>query len=331
MAAVADTLTGMSPYSDFASAAQGAVEFLHERVGLDLWLVTQLRDDQQVALVAHPKRLVLPGMSIPWAEGFCRRMVAGEGPRVASVTAAVPAYAGLALGPAQRVAAYLGVPLLRSDGALFGTLCGFGLRAQPASLARHLPLAEHTARMLSTVLAQEGAAVAQEEVIRAAIADSERDAVTGLLNRRGWERAIEVEEARCRRSGAAAAVVALDLDGLKSVNDSQGHGAGDDYLRTVAEILVDHSRPTDVVARVGGDEFAVLLNRPSVPGGPGYDDGDTAYLQRLQGQLAAAHCSASIGLSRRRDDGLDAAWARADSAVYDVKLGRRYASPNSPS
>src|SRR4051812_19289306 len=111
MTATVAALDGVTPFEDFRSAAQGAVEFLHDRIGLDLWLVTEVKHDRQYAVVAHPSRPVQPGMSIPWAEGFCRRMVAGEAPRVASVTAAVPAYAGLTFGPAVRVAAYVGVPL----------------------------------------------------------------------------------------------------------------------------------------------------------------------------------------------------------------------------
>jgi diguanylate cyclase len=318
-----DARAGVHPYTDFSEASQGAVEFLHERIGLDLWLVTRVEDDRQVAVVAHPRQVVEPGMAIPWAEGFCSRMVEGKGPRIASVTAAVPAYAGLSFGPAKRVSAYVGVPLLRDDGALFGTLCGFGMRAQPPSLNRHLPLVEHTARMLSTVLAQEGAAVARQHRIEQVLAESERDALTGLLNRRGWERAMEVEEARCRRQGVEATVVVLDLDELKSVNDAAGHAAGDDYLRRVAQVLVDNSRPIDVVARTGGDEFAVLIARPTGDG-DAESHSNIAYLERLSGQLAAAECAASVGMARRRDsDGIFGAWQRADAAMYEAKGGRR--------
>jgi diguanylate cyclase len=346
--AATDPLAGVSPFPGFLSAAQGAVEFLHERIGLDLWLVTEVQDNRQVAVVAHPNQMVLPGMSLPWAEGFCSRMVAGQGPRVASVTAAVPAYAGLALGPAQRVAAYLGVPLLRSDGTLYGTLCGFALRAQPVTLGRHLPLVEHMARMLGTVLAQEEVAAQREELIAQAIADSERDVLTGLLNRRGWERAVEQEEARCRRTGSGAIVVVLDLDGLKSVNDTEGHAAGDAYLRCVADVLTENSRPTDVVARIGGDEFAVLAGRAG-PAPSGSEASDFALVERLERRLAATGCSASVGMSGRRgardinwaDDnrgadgnngagdsngagnGIAAAWSVADAAMYAVKIRRR--------
>jgi diguanylate cyclase (GGDEF)-like protein len=307
------------PYRGFAEAARGVTAFLHATVGLDLWLVTQVRDDRQVAVAASPATVVQPGMNIPWAEGFCTRMADGRGPRVAAVTAAVPAYAGLSFSPAFEVNAYLGVPIVRADGALLGTLCGFGSRPQPATLADHLPLVEQTARLLATVLDHEGAVVARQRTIERVIADSERDVLTGLLNRRGWERALAAEEARCARSGLPATVIVLDLDGLKQVNDSAGHAAGDDLLRRTAEVLQEDSRPTDVLARLGGDEFAVLV---TATGSDPDDAGADAYVARLSGRLTAAEVPVSLGYAPRTG-GLVQAWHRADAAMYDVKARRR--------
>lgn len=317
-----DPLSGVAPFRDFAGAASGVLAFLHERVGLDLWLVTQVVGDRQVAVAAHPQTLVAPGMGIPWAEGFCSRMVSGAGPRVASVTAAVPGYAGLSFGPAGRVSSYIGVPLVRADGTLFGTLCGFGVRAQPPTLNRFLPLVEHTARLLSTVLAQEGDVLARERRINRVLEESERDVLTGLLNRRGWERAVDVEEERCRRDGGSATVLVLDLDGLKAVNDADGHAAGDAYLCRTADVLHRNSRPSDIVARTGGDEFAVLVAQPPGRHGPSVD---AAYVARLASELAAADCPVSIGYAPRRpeSDDVATAWARADQAMYEAKTERR--------
>jgi diguanylate cyclase (GGDEF)-like protein len=307
------------PYASFADAARGVTSFLHSAVGLDLWLVTQVQDDRQVAVAASPPTLVAPGMGIPWAEGFCSRMSDGRGPRVAAVTAEVPAYAGLGFGPARDVRAYLGVPLLRADGAIYGTLCGFGRQPQPATLADHLPLVEQAARLLSTVLEHEGAVVARERTLERVIADSERDVLTGLLNRRGWERALAGEEARCARSGSPATVIVLDLDGLKTVNDTQGHAAGDELLRRTAEVLVENSRPSDILARLGGDEFAVLV---TATGSDPDELGDQAYVARLAGRLAAAEIAVSLGYAPRRA-GLVQSWDRADAEMYAVKLRQR--------
>jgi diguanylate cyclase (GGDEF)-like protein len=316
---VSGPVVDVTPYAGFPDAARGVVAFLHAAVGLDLWLVTQVRDDRQVAVAASPATLVRPGMGIPWAEGFCTRMADGRGPRVAAVTAAVPAYAGLGFGPAADVNAYLGVPLVRADGALYGTLCGFGLQPQPETLAAHLPLVEQAARLLATILEHEGAVVARQRTIERVIADSERDVLTGLLNRRGWERALAAEEARCARSGSPATVIVLDLDGLKEVNDSGGHAAGDELLRRTAEVLKENSRPSDVLARLGGDEFAVLV---TATGSDPDDVGEHAYVARLSGRFAAAEVSVSLGYAPR-SVGLVQAWHRADAAMYDAKARRR--------
>jgi GAF domain-containing protein len=146
-------IADVAPWRDFTGAACGALEFLHEQLGWDVWTVTRVVDDRQVVLQSHPPSAVPPGASFPWSESFCRLMVAGEAPRAATVTAAVPEYAARSLGPGSRVAAYLGVPLVTADGRLFGTLCAVAFRARPRSAARDLPLVEVVARMLSTLMA----------------------------------------------------------------------------------------------------------------------------------------------------------------------------------
>ena len=104
---------------------------------------------------------------------------------------------------------------------------------------------------------------AQLEQSRARISDLEAridiDPLTELLNRRGFERELVRSVAYVKRYGARAALIFLDLDGFKPVNDRHGHAAGDAVLKAVAAALVRHVRASDVVARIGGDEFVVLL------------------------------------------------------------------------
>jgi diguanylate cyclase (GGDEF)-like protein len=88
---------------------------------------------------------------------------------------------------------------------------------------------------------------------------SNTDPLTGLLNRRRFHERLEDEIGRCRRFGRTASVLCVDVDRLKSVNDRFGHAAGDLALCTVARTLTDGTRTVDAVARIGGDEFAVLL------------------------------------------------------------------------
>ena len=88
---------------------------------------------------------------------------------------------------------------------------------------------------------------------------SSRDALTGLANRRAFELALGREIDRVARSGEPALLLALDIDHFKRVNDQWGHNAGDQVIKAVAHALVDSVRPMDLVARVGGEEFAIIL------------------------------------------------------------------------
>jgi GAF domain-containing protein len=143
----------VAPWPDFAAAASGALQFLHEHLNWDVWMVTRVSDGRQIVLCACPDTTVRPGAQLPWEESFCRAMVEGRAPRVATVTAAVPEYAPLTKGLGRHVAAYLGVPLVTADGQLFGTVCGVAFRAKPLSATRDLPVVEMVARMLSTLMA----------------------------------------------------------------------------------------------------------------------------------------------------------------------------------
>ena len=92
---------------------------------------------------------------------------------------------------------------------------------------------------------------------------SSRDALTGLANRRHFEMVLAREIDRVARAGEPALLLLLDIDHFKRVNDSHGHAAGDLVLKAVSEALLDCVRPMDTVARIGGEEFAIVL--PNCP------------------------------------------------------------------
>jgi GAF domain-containing protein len=146
-------IADVAPWPNWCSAAEGTLRFLSAHVGWDLWLVTRMVDQRQVVLLAHPDGAVGPGVELPWEASFCRQMIAGSAPRLATVTAAVPAYAARSTGPLRNVAAYVGVPLVTPDLELFGTICGVAYRAKPRSAARELDVVEEAARMLSSLMA----------------------------------------------------------------------------------------------------------------------------------------------------------------------------------
>jgi diguanylate cyclase (GGDEF)-like protein len=108
-----------------------------------------------------------------------------------------------------------------------------------------------------------GSAAYLQALIDQLVDMSSRDALTGLANRRSFELALGREVDRVARSGEPALLLMVDIDHFKRVNDSHGHAAGDLVIRAVAQALTDSIRPMDLVARIGGEEFAVLL--PNCP------------------------------------------------------------------
>lgn len=101
---------------------------------------------------------------------------------------------------------------------------------------------------------------AQEAELRAA---ASTDSLTGLMNRRGFEEALNRQLAFSLRHGSPGALLLIDIDGFKAVNDEAGHHTGDELLQEIAETVADTLRTSDVVARVGGDEFAAILGEAS--------------------------------------------------------------------
>ena len=179
------------------------------------------------------------------------------------------------------------------------------------------PAIELFGRLLSDVLEQELRAETAVRRAERAEAEAYGDELTGLYNRRGWDRLLAIEEARCRRYGHPACVLSVDADGLKRVNDAFGHAAGDDLLRRLATALREATRSQDVVARVGGDEFAVLAVECRL-------EAAEALAARIEERLLVAGVSASVGVGARDPArGLVQTWQAADDRMYERKRLRR--------
>lgn len=306
------------PYADFAAASRAVLEYLRTHVPLALWMVTRTDGRHWVVLQADDRSYgVRVGDMLPYAESLCAQRVAGRAPAIAPDVDAVPAYRDAPARRRARVGAYVSIPLQREDGSLFGTLCAVHPEAQDAALLRQEPLLDLLARQLATILHYD---LAREEAWRRALrseAEACTDALTGVLNRRGWDYLCEREEQRSRDLGEALAVLVYDLDDLKRVNDEAGHAAGDALLQRTAQVLRTALPPLAGLARTGGDEFAVLL-----PGHAAAQGGDLA--EALRHALAAAGVRASCGLAERKPyRGLQEAWQRADAAMYADKQARR--------
>lgn len=153
-----------------------------------------------------------------------------------------------------------------------------------------------------------------------------RDPLTGLANRRLLDELLDAELARTHRNDAPLAVAYIDLDGLKLVNDTHGHDAGDAVLRAVAGRLVSTVRSSDVVARIGGDEFVIVYEPTAGHPDRLVDRIDALLSQPIEiGDGVPVVCPASIGTADTRMVGRDPArlLAAADDAMYQVKRVRQ--------
>ncbi|PAU76643.1 sensor domain-containing diguanylate cyclase [Halomonas salipaludis] len=157
--------------------------------------------------------------------------------------------------------------------------------------------------------------------------EAEHDPLTGLLNRRGFERRLEEALVEWKKAGTPSALLMFDLDHFKPINDRGGHALGDEMLRRIAQVLAWEVRNSDHVARQGGDEFAVLLPSCSLN-----------QAQRLAEKLRQAiseiyvehedstyHVTMSMGLTGllESDEDIETVLARADAASYRAKAAGR--------
>ncbi len=208
------------------------------------------------------------------------------------------------------------------------------LVASVAWLGWGLALVSWLARRILRLLEERDHARAEARRVRQ---DSERDALTGVLNRGAWRNRLEKATADAVDSGRPVSVLFFDIDLFKLVNDSLGHGVGDDCLRVVSATVGEELRGGDVLGRLGGEEFAVIL-----PGARRIHA--LAVAERIR-QSVQQHCkvvgeeivelTVSIGAAEYLgpDEPLDTLMERADRAMYVAKDSGRnmvVADPQSP-
>jgi len=159
----------------------------------------------------------------------------------------------------------------------------------------------------------------QEQALAALTQQARSDPLTGLANRRAFDERMAAEVARAQRRAQPVALVLLDVDGLKPVNDTRGHAAGDALLQAVAALLRAQARTIDLAARIGGDEFALLLPETDHAGA-------VTLVQRLTAAAADQHIDGypvrcSAGIAVYPDDGrtVEALLRSADGALYRAK------------
>ncbi|GAA3752933.1 sensor domain-containing diguanylate cyclase [Terriglobus aquaticus] len=206
---------------------------------------------------------------------------------------------------------YAGVPLRTPDGYNIGSLCA--LDTQPRSFEPS---------QIEVLKNFAGLVVEELELRRIAQVDSLTEAVT----RRGFLLEIEKAISTFRRSGRSAALIVLDVDHFKQVNDTHGHGVGDCVLREVCAALMPMLRREDVMGRLGGEEFGVLLNTTNLDEGQATAERLRAAVEKLRFSATVPfQVTASFGVACL-EPGCDEpeVWlARADEALYAAKRGGR--------
>lgn len=304
--------------ASFDGAANEVLAYLRRFSGLGMWTISRVQDDDWVLLKVNDSCYGIGDNTVlRWEDSFCSQMVQGKGPRFDPDVAASGVYCERPIYRQVSIGAYVGVPLTLPDGSLFGTLCGIDPAPSDHFSEAFQASVEVMARLLSLLVWEEKRNLQNAREAAILVEEANRDPLTGLANRRAWDSALQDEESRLMPLAEPAAVMVIDLDDLKQINDEQGHEAGDDYLCAAAVAIRSAVRDSDRVARLGGDEFAVLA--PSCTRDQGRN-----MAARIQRAFVRRGIQASIGVAMRRQSRpLSEAAALADQRMYEQKKLRK--------
>jgi diguanylate cyclase (GGDEF)-like protein len=256
------------------------------------------------------------GLDAPEADrriSFCAHAILYEGPLVVADALLDPRFAdNPCVQGAPRVRFYAGQPVHGAGGFRVGTLCIID-REPRRLLEEDLILLTDLAGMIDREFSL--------------IARASTDELTSLANRRGFTEIAMHILALCRRMARPAVAIGIDLDHFKSINDHHGHEAGDEALRLFSKLLFDSLRTSDVVARFGGDEFAILCSGTT-------SDQVAVSLERLRAAFEASALvqkypglSWSAGIAEfdpASNDTIEDLLRTADARMYDAKVASKH-------
>lgn len=300
------------------------LELLETITGLDATYLTVIDHGagvQRILYSRNSKALQIPeGLSVPWGDTLCKRALEEGCPYTDNVAEQWgDSEAASALG----INTYLSQPICMMDGGIYGTLC--------AASAERIPLRPGTIEILSKFAKLIAQQLERERAMRLVNAENAElsthalaDPLTGLANRRRMEQDLQRMLAVSKREGKPLVVAFIDLDGFKTLNDQFGHDFGDEFLIYIARALSAVVRPTDLVARTGGDEFVVLA--PGAIASVLRNRLEEATVGRFShGKFKIDYHGGSVGVATIApgENDIAAVLSKADSAMYEVKRARK--------
>ncbi|MGM0653333.1 MAG: GGDEF domain-containing protein [Bacillota bacterium] len=234
----------------------------------------------------------------------------------------------LVIYPLAYLVFYTFLPITQTDSEILLSIRVNGITATGIGLA--LSLIIWRTSMIS--LLQNKLIQTQKEALEKKNAELQKmartDMLTGLNNRMRFTEYVEMETSRLKRTGGQSCLIFMDLDYFKIVNDTYGHPSGDTVLKWLAGIIKSQIRSTDILARFGGEEFAIMLPNTSVEGTLKVAEKIRSAIESCSfpGKMESLKMTASFGvapLSSGENDSFKTAYKKADTALYRAKQGGR--------
>ena len=266
---------------------------------------------------------------------FCHHALVAKEALILEDVTQLPVFRDVPTVDSLGIRAYAGIPLKTEDGEVLGSFCAVDFKpkrwteweievlielAHSAMREIRLRKALQDADALNQQLLEQVQRV--DELNRALSKMATTDPLTGLNNRRAFDHSLELELAVVARRGTPLSLLMLDVDHFKQINDTFGHDAGDKVLVAIAQALSGCARVIDVVARVGGEEFAVILPNTDAQGA--HEVAERMRIAVAQSGSLVQPTTVSIGAATLQDkeDALGL-YARADEALYAAKASGR--------
>ncbi|MFN9472603.1 diguanylate cyclase [Acidovorax sp.] len=289
----------------------------------------------------HMSTALGPGVAAPggsrdqMGRTFCHYVAVSKVPLVIEDATLLPVFRDLPGVKAGRVRAYAGIPLLTEDGDALGTFCALDFAprhwteqdldvltelGQSALREIRLRIALQQAASINLQLVEQ---IQRVDELNMRLEDlATTDPLTGLRNRRAFDALMAQELAVVQRRGTPLSLLMLDVDHFKRVNDTIGHDGGDRVLQAIAGHMKACARTVDVVARVGGEEFAVIL--PSTGEAGALEVGERIRKMVEAGPWPEMPVTISVGAATLVEgENAERIYGRADAALYAAKQAGR--------